>query len=268
MTKKLNRKDLWKIFRRQMLIRSCLNFERQQNAGFTAAMTPVVDKFYETEEDKKAAYERHMQLFLTQPMISALPVGIAAAMEERYANQRDIDPSSINAVKTALMGPLAALGDSLINGTARPILAAIAVTFALEGSIIGPLMFLVGMILITMGVRYLGVFKGYEKGVSIVDDLQQSGLIHKLTELASVAAFVIVGGFIPAVVAIALNITVSSGDSAISIQEQLDGLVPGVLPLLLTLLMYYLISKRKMNPVLLMFALMFFGVIGVYVGIF
>lgn len=268
MTKKLDKKDLWKIFRRQMLIRSCLNFERQQNAGFTAAMTPVIDKLYDNDEDKRAAYERHMQLFLTQPMVSALPVGISAAMEERLANEGDIDPSSINAVKTALMGPLAALGDSLINGTARPILAAIAVTFALNGSILGPVLFLLGMSSITLGVRYFGVFKGYENGVTLVDEMQKSGIIHKLTELASVAAFVIVGGFIPLVVGFSLNISVSSGESVINIQQQLNNLIPGILPLTLTLTMYYLISNKKMNPVLLMFALMFFGIIGVYIGIF
>ena len=121
--KKLTKKDLWKVFRGQLTIRGANNYERQQNAGFTQAMMPVIEKVYDNDEDKREAYERHMEYFLTNDITSAIPVGIAAAMEEMHANDPDMDPNAINAVKTALMGPLAGLGDSLLNGTARPILA-------------------------------------------------------------------------------------------------------------------------------------------------
>ncbi len=38
-----------------------------------------------------------------------------------------------------MMGPVAGLGDSLIQGTARPILAGSELSFALQGSVIGSL---------------------------------------------------------------------------------------------------------------------------------
>ncbi len=271
MTKKskerLTKKDLWAVYRHQMLIRAGLNFERQQNSGFTAAMTPIIDKYYDDPKDKAEAMERHMQLFLTQPMVSAIPVGIAAAMEERIALQGDIDPESVNAVKSALMGPLAALGDSLINGTARPILAGIAISFAMQGNVVGPILFLVGMSIITLGVRYLGVFKGYERGVGIVDEIHKSGLISKLTELSSVAAYVVIGGFVPIVISMGLKISIANGDSVIDIQSTLDGLSKGILPLAMTMFMYWLISKKKANPVVLMLLIMVFGIACVYLGI-
>lgn len=265
---KLTRKDLWKIFRGQMFIRSALNFERYQNVGFTHAMGPIVEKYYDTPEEKKEIMERHMELFLTQPMVSAIPVGVAAAMEERLATEGDVDPSAISAVKTALMGPLAALGDSLINGTARPILAGIACGLALQGSVLGPLLFLIGMAIITLGVRYFGVFKGYEKGVTLVADLQKSGLISKITELASVAAFVIIGGFTVGNVGLSTSLAYVSGDTVISVQQALDGLLPSILPISLTLLMFYLVSKKKVSPIVLMLVLMVAGVAGTYLGIF
>ena len=180
---RLTRKDLWHVYRGQFFIRSCLNFERMQNIGFTHAMSPIIEKYYDTPEEKQEAIDRHMQMFLTQPMVASIPIGVSAAMEERLVVDKDIEPESIDSTKTALMGPLAALGDSLINGTARPILAGIACSLALSGSVLGPLLFLIGMSIITLGVRYLGVFKGYEKGVQLVADLQKSGLINKITEL-------------------------------------------------------------------------------------
>ena len=53
-------------------------------------------------------------------------------MEERLAIEKDIEPDSINAVTVALMGPLAGIGDSLLHGTLRPIMAGIACSLAVS----------------------------------------------------------------------------------------------------------------------------------------
>ena len=45
---RLTRKDLWHVYRSQFFIRSCLNFERMQNIGFTHAMSPIIEKYYDT----------------------------------------------------------------------------------------------------------------------------------------------------------------------------------------------------------------------------
>jgi len=266
-TNKLTRKELWSIYFRQIFIRSALNFERHQAMGFANSMIPVIRKYYDTKEEQAEALKRHMELFLTQPMVSAIPVGIAAAMEERYATKKDIEPESINAVKTALMGPLAALGDSLINGTLRPLLAGFGIALAMKGSIAGPLIFLIGMTIITLGVRYYGVFKGYEGGAKMVEDLHKSGLISKLSELSAVAAYVVIGGFIPQIVNMKTTIEYTAGEAVINLQETLDGLIPGILPLGITILMYYLLTRKKASPILLMVLVMLFGVVGVYLNI-
>lgn len=266
--KHLDKKDLRRVFLNQMTIRAANNYERQQNAGFTQAMIPVIEKVYDNDEDKAEAYERHMEYFLTQDMVSAIPVGIAAAMEEMHANDPDMDPSSINAVKTALMGPLAGLGDSLLNGTARPILASLAISFVDAGlGWVGPIFFLIGMSIVSIGVRYLGVFQGYKQGIKLVEKINSSGLIDKITDLAAIAAYTIVGGFIPLLVYINIPLEISSGDTVISIQQTLDDLVPGLLGVLYTFLMYWLITKKKVSAVKLIFLTMLVAVVGVYLGI-
>ncbi len=265
---KLTKKDLWKIFFNQLTIRCANNYERQQNAGFTQAMMPVIEKLYDTPEEKQEAYERHMEYFLTNDITSAIPVGVAAAMEERYATEGDIDPSSINAVKTALMGPLAGLGDSLLNGTARPLLAGLAISLVSAGlGWIGPIFFVIGMAIVSLGIRYLGVFHGYRQGVKFVEKIQSSGLISKIADLAAIAAYVIVGGFVPLLVTINIPITYTNGDTTLSIQDTLNGLMPGLLGLLYTLAMYWLISKKKISAVKLILVTMVVGIAGVYLGI-
>ncbi|MDF9824746.1 fructoselysine and glucoselysine-specific PTS system IID component [Breznakia sp. PF5-3] len=266
--KKLTKKDLWRVFWNQMAIRGTNNYERQQNGGFTQAMMPVIERVYDNDDDKRAAYERHMEYFLTQDMVSAIPVGIAAAMEEMHANDPEMDPSSINAVKTALMGPLAGLGDSLLNGTARPILASLAISLVQAGlGWAGPILFVVGMSIVSIGIRYLGVFQGYKQGVKLVEKINSSGLITKITDIAAIAAYTIVGGFIPALVFINIPIEIASGDTVINIQETLDGLMPGVLGLSYTFLMYWLVTKKKISAVKLIFLTMVVAIAGVYLGI-
>ena len=166
------------------------------------------------------------------------------------------------------MGPLAGLGDSLLNGTARPILAGIAISLITAGlGWIGPIFFVIGMSIVSLGVRYLGVFQGYKQGVKFVEKIQSSGLISRISELAAIAAYVIVGGFIPALVVISIPIVYQSGDTVLSIQETLDGLMPGILGMLYTGLMYLLISKKKISAVKLILVTMIVGIVGTYCGI-
>lgn len=265
--KKLNKKDLKKVFWNQMTIRCANNYERQQNAGFTQAMMPVIEKLYDEQDVKKEAYARHMEYFLTNDITSAIPIGISAAMEEMNVNEDDFDPSSISAVKMALMGPLAGLGDSLLNGTVRPILASLAISFVGAGlGWFGPLFFVVGMSIVSLGVRYLGVFQGYKQGVKLVESIAKTGIIDKITDIASIAAYMIVGGFIPLLVEIKCPITIGEGESVLIIQEVLDSLAPGILGLAYTGLMYYLIQKKKISAIPLIFITMIVGILGVYMG--
>ena len=246
--KKLTKKDLWKVFRGQLTIRGANNYERQQDAGFTLAMMPGIEKDYDNDED--------------------IPVGIAAAMEEMHANDPDMDPNAINAVKTALMGPLAGLGDSLLNGTARPILASLAISLVHANlGWVGPIFFVIGMSIVSLGIRYLGVIQGYKQGIKLVEKINSSGLISKITDIAAIAAYTIVGGFIPALVVMNIPIEIKSGETVINIQKTLDGLMPGVLGLAYTFLMYYLVTKKKISAVKLIFFTMVFAILAVYAGI-
>ena len=252
-----------------MCIESGYSSVKEEAPGFCQSMVPVIEKVYDNPEDKKEAYRRHTELFLTEGRMAAFCVGIAAAMEERYANKKDIDPESINSIKIALMGPFAGVGDSLIHGTARPIFAGLACSIIMASgytSVTGALLFMLIMSIISFGVRYIGVFKGHESGIDLVEKMQTSGIIDKLTSLASIAAYVVCGGFISSLVWCYVPVAFEAGDTSIALQEVLDGLMPSLIPLLYTLLMYWLISKKKVNIVVLIFATLILGIVGVYAG--
>lgn len=267
---RLGKKDLLKLYIYSQAFVSGFNYEKQEAPGFTFSMMPVIEKVYNNAEEKKEAYRRHTELFLTEARLSHFVIGVTAAMEERNANEHDIDPISINAIKAALMGPLAGIGDSLYHGTLRPIIAGLAVSMVIASgynSMLGPLLFLVVMAGVGQLLRYFGIFKGYEKGVEFVGAMQSSGLIDKMTRLAGIAAFTVIGGFVYKFVTIHIPWSYKAGETVVSLQSALDGIIPGILPLLYTLLMLWLMEKKKLNPVVLMVITMVIGIIGHAIGL-
>ncbi|MEA4811865.1 MAG: PTS system mannose/fructose/sorbose family transporter subunit IID [Anaerolineaceae bacterium] len=263
----INKKDLWKTYFYALAIESGNSTTRQEANGFAQGLIPIIEKVYKTVEEKSAAYMRHMQLFLTEGRMASFCIGISGAMEERNALVGDIEPESINSIKVALMGPLAGIGDSLIHGTLRPIMAGLAVSLVAASnytSSVGPFIFFLVMAGVGLSVRYFGIFKGYQGGLSLVQNMQEGGMLNKLTKYAGIAAFIVCGGFISALVYMHFTVSYTNGETVISLQDVLDGLMPNVIPLLYTILMYYLIDKKKVNILLLMFLTLLIGIVGVY----
>ena len=156
----LDKKDLKRLFWRSNGVQSAFNFERMQGLGFCWGMLPVIDKLYKNKEDRVAAYKRHSGYFNTHPWMGGIIYGIVAAMEERKANGEEVDEDNIQAVKGALMGPLAGMGDSIFFSTFRPIVAGICASLALSGVSIAPLLFLIIINLVHFGVQWWGVRRG------------------------------------------------------------------------------------------------------------
>lgn len=260
---KLTKSDIRKLFIYSQAFVSGFNYEKEEAPGFVFSMKPVIEKVYDKDEDKKEAYRRHTELFLTEAHLSHLVIGITAAMEEQNSQSDDFDSDSINAIKTALMGPLAGIGDSMYHGTLRPLVAGFAVSMiAASGytSALGALLFVLIMGGIGQVIRYLGIVKGYEQGVNLVGTLQSSGIIQKLTKYAGIVACVVIGGWIPSLVWLSIPWSYTAGETVVSLQSTLDGMMPNLLPLCLTLLCYKLLSK-KLSPVVVMVLLMVAGVV-------
>ena len=138
-------KKISQFFWRSWAIQDSWNYERQMNMGFLYGIAPTIDRCYPDESDpkqlelKKEAYKRHMAFYNCTPQTSAFVLGLAASMEEEYAqDQTSVNPDAINAMKTSLMGPLSGIGGSLFQGTIRGIAFGLGVALAQQGSILGP----------------------------------------------------------------------------------------------------------------------------------
>lgn len=194
---KLTKKDLWKIYFRSYWIRTVNCPDRMQSLGLTCAITPILEKYYNTEESAEIMTRYLEEYFLTNPIMSYWIIGIIVSIEEKIAQaiseSKEFSRDIISAVKTALMGPLAAIGDGLYNGTLRPVVAGVACSLALDGNAFAPFLFVLIMASVNIFIRYTGIFVGHEQGANFFEKLQSSGALKRIIEAANIVAFIVVG---------------------------------------------------------------------------
>lgn len=247
---KVTNKDIRKVFFRSLFEMCTINYERFQSLGYLYSIAPLLRKFYPDKERRAEACKRHMEMFNTHNSLINPIMGTSIAIEEKIANMpegadtKDLE-ASVNNIKVGLMGPFAGLGDSIIGATIIPILGAIGAGMALDGSIAGPLFFLIVYNAIDKGFRYYSTFYGYRKGVSILKDIKTSNIIQKISEGSSVLGLMVLGCLVSSWVDFKITKVLNfQGMSPIDIQKLLDGIIPGLLPLGLTLLLVFFFRKK------------------------
>jgi len=268
--KRLTKKDIFSMFIRSNFLLGSFNFERVQAMGYCYVMIPAIKRLYGPGAQRNQALKRHLEWFNTHPWISAPIFGVTAAMEEEMANKKDFDEKAISGMKIGLMGPLAGVGDPIFWGTLRPVLAALGASLALGGNIAGPLLFFVLINVIRLSLKYYGLKYGYIKGTEILKDLV-GNRIQKLTEGASILGLFVMGALVSKWTTINIPVVVSrikddSGKVVVkTVQDVLDSILPGLLPLGLTLLVAWMLRKGT-NPLLIIMGIFSIGILGYWVG--
>ena len=263
----LTKKELNSVFLRSYQALGCYTYDKQQGIAYLRAMMPVLEKLYPNREDFIEAMKRHNTMFNTTCAFVPFCLGISCAMEEEYANDKEeMDPESISAVKIALMGPLAGIGDSFFWGTFRMIACGVGAPMAAEGNIIGVILYLLLNLVPSTLTRWYGFKLGYSGGRQFLSKIQADGTLTKMTEAAKVLAMVVIGGMIPQIVKfpIALKLTMGGGEFVLA--DILDGIMPNILPLLLSIVVYKLLIKGK-KPNTIIFSLLGLGILLTLLGV-
>lgn len=262
-------KDLSAMFWRSNLFQGSWNFERMQALGWAFTFLPVLKRLYpENNEARRKAIKSHLEFFNTQPFVAAPILGIAASLEEQRANGADIEDGAVQSVKIGMMGPLAGVGDPIFWGTARPIFAALGASLALSGSILGPLVFLIGFNAVRLIVRYYGLILGYRQGTDLVGE-SSGGMLQKVTEGASILGLFIIGVLVNqwTRINVVVELPKASPDApTVTLQSVFDSLIPGLLSLgLLFVCMWGL--RKGISPITQIFIGFAIGILGYWAGI-
>lgn len=296
----LSKKERLSVALRSTFLQGSWNYERMQNGGWAFSIIPAIKKLYKTEEERSAALKRHLEFFNTHPYVASPVIGVTLALEEERANGAEVDDAAIQGVKVGMMGPLAGVGDPVFWFTVRPILGALGASLAMTGNIMGPILFFVLWNVIRWGFMWYTQEFGYRAGAKITEDLS-GGLLQKVTKGASILGMFILGSLVQRWVSISFQPVVSKvslSDGAYidwgklpegakgiqqafeqyasglsltptkitTLQNNLDSLIPGLVPLLLTLFCMWLL-KKNVSPIIIIIALFLVGIGGHLIGL-
>lgn len=244
------------------------SYDRMEGHGFVKSLMPAVEKLYPDNKEKQAeVLIPHTSYFNTEPQLGAMIPGIVIGMEEQRARGEPVDANTIQSVKNSLMGPLAGIGDSSIQGTLIPVLLSIAISLSAGGSALGPIFYIVAFNLLIVTLSYRVFHSGYRLGVKAVD-LFVSENANKLRECMSIIGVTVIGGIASSYITLNTPLTFTSGKVNINAQNILDGIFPHLLPLLAVLGVWLLLTRYRLSVVKTMLVTLAVSGIGAFIGIF
>ena len=302
MTSKITKKDITNLAFNQgsLGMEFSWNYERQMHIAFAMMMNHNLKKIYEgDEEGYRDALVRHVEFFNITPQLAPFVGGVVTSMEEMKA-RGEVDGEAIASIKTALMGPLSGIGDSIFVGCLRVIAVGIGISLAQAGNIMGPIIFFFGWNAIRMAFLWYTQEFGYKAGSEITKDMS-GGILQDITKGASILGMFILAVLVQRWVSITFTVDLPAkqlsegayivfpegtvtgtelqgilGDAlsglslyptqAQTLQGQLDSLIPGLMGLLLTFLCMYLL-KKKVTPITMIIGLFIVGILARFFGI-
>lgn len=243
--KKENNKKYWQFFWRSWTIQASWNYERQMNLGFLYGISPTLNRIYKDPKDidkKKSAYKRHLAFYNCTPQTSSFVLGLSASMEEQLSqNPDDFDPESISAVKSSLMGPLSGIGDSFFQGTVKVLAFGLGINFAQKGNILGPILALLICLVPARLVTWYGAKWGYTAGNQFLTKLNSEGAMDRVMFIAGVVGLMVIGSMVASMISLTTPLHMGT---TFKLQSTLNTIMPKLIPISLTMFMYWLIQKK------------------------
>ena len=255
----LDKKTLNKMVWRSLNLQGSFNYERMQANGWLYGILPGLLAIHgENTEDLKLSMAHNLEFFNTHPFLVTFVMGIVLSLEQQKA-----DINTIRAVRVAAMGPLGGIGDAIFWFTLVPIAAGIGSNMAIQGSLAGPIVFLALFNIVQFAVRFFLMHWSYKLGTSAIEALTANA--KEFTRAASLLGVFVVGALTSNYGGTTIAPVLENGQT---VQSILDGVLPKMIPMALTLGMYFLMKGKGWTPVKCIAGLLVLGLLGAVVGIF
>ena len=263
---KLTKKDLRRFSARYAVTaQACQSYEAMQGLACYYSMGPFLEEWYKDDPDLlQKKMETHMQYFNCQVYLGAAITAAALAIEETKTEDASELASSI---KTSLMGPFSGIGDALFNTIPKVVFGAMTAYAAQQGNWITSLiLILICTPLIGLFLRQKLIELAYYGGAEMITSRQ--GQLNSIREAVSALGVMIIGALVPSLVKVSTPIVITIGEAEQSIQSVLDGIFPSLLPIGVTALVYFGLTKIKgMNTVKMVWILIAVSLVLALLGI-
>lgn len=250
----LTKKDITKAYLRWHFANEIPHsFERYIAPALLYGMMPVLRKLYKDEDRLKAAYKRQLLFFNTQlTWGGGVITGLMSSMEQERAKQEynneevTITDDLMYNTKAGLMGALAGIGDAIDSGTIQYIFIAIAVPWAQNGSAMGALFPFIGFALYQFAIGLFFARQGFSMGRSATSLMESSG-IKTMIDLLSILGLFMMGILAGNYVTVSSSLKFDLSGKKFVIQEILDKIMPGMLPLATVMGVYFYFQKKGLK---------------------
>ena len=239
-----------------------------QGLSHMLSLMDSLRKLYPDDDDYREALKRNSQFYNTEGTIGAVVNGMTLSMEEERATGENVPDEVMYSMRTALMGPMAGIGDSLVWGTCKTISLSIATTFALSGNLLAvPVALMFPLVTYIIGRWLYGL--GYDLGRTAVMNMLKSGIMDKIIMACGMLGLMVMGALSAENVAleIATEFTLENAADPISIQGMIDAVAPGLLPLAVIGLVYLYLKKHNNKYGLLILAIIALSIVASFFGI-
>ena len=250
---------------------TCYNYERMMGQVVAHMFSAIIGFLYKDDPSKrKEVMKREIEFFNVHIEFGSCILGMAVALEEQKAMGENIPGEFITNLKTSLMGPLAGMGDTIWQGVVIPILLAVCIDLTRSGSgnVWGAVIYAVVIVVAAYALSYWNFMFGYKAGSEAIMDFLEKGILNKLIKGASIMGCMVMGGLIVNYVKAACGLKIVSSTTTYSIQTNfLDQVCPSILPLAVTLLVYYLMNKKRWSSLKIIGLIVVIGIVGGITGI-
>ena len=170
-------------------------------------------------------------------------------------------------MKTALMGPLAGIGDAISWGTLKPIILGIGLSIAITGNVFGFLVCLLFNLILHV-ISYKCWMFGYNAGAGAMATLLGGTVFKRFVRVASMLGILMMGALTASYVSLSTPLVIKSGEAVVKLQEIVDGILPGLLPLAAVGIIYLIMRNKTQKFGLIAVGVVVLSIALSFVGIF
>lgn len=194
--------------------------------------------------------------------MSSVILGATLAIEEKDGITAK---ETVQSLKTSLMGPFAGVGDTLVWLLWPTIMGSISGYMAQQGNPLGAIIwFICNIAFWFVKSKFFEI--GYKSGTKMITELGQK--LSAFTEAASIMGLSVVGALIATSVKVQTALNFKVGEVSLALQEDiLDQIMPALLPVLLTALVYNLLGNKKWTPTKLILLIIVISLVCSFFGI-
>ncbi len=131
----LTKKDYLNSILRSYVLQNAQNYGTMQGTGMANSIMPQLRKIYKDDDAEfKPVTTSNLEFYNTNPQPYPFVTSIMLAMYDSGQDENDV-----RAIKFALMGPLAGIGDALSQFGLAPLFSSIFASLALQGMTWAPI---------------------------------------------------------------------------------------------------------------------------------